>query len=401
MSSKRFILIAIIAVCVMGMSLSAHSQDIRWGTPAPQATTGGEIRVPVQPTVREPAPPPRQASGMTLGEAVAIALENNPNVELAVVAHDIARVTYYMTHEASGTPTGGGGEPPGFPIELLLGGSLQSLVDQTRSQLRVAGWAVDHTRAMIRVQAEAAFFAVLRAIRMAAVAKEALETSQRHLELAQQMKGAGLVSDVDVLDARAAVANAGVSVSAADVGVRLAVASFNMVLGRALDEQAELDDMLDEIPQPPDPPELARLEERASRDRFEVRQAEENRKRSQSALDSFSGDRSSWSYSLSELQLSQAELELAQKREEVRMDVRQRWADLFNSHVRVEANRLALAVAAEKLRLAELRYEGGLTTALELSMARLGYTQASSALIDAYYDHQVARARLRATSGGK
>jgi outer membrane protein TolC len=81
--------------------------------------------------------------------------------------------------------------------------------------------------------------------------------------------------------------------------------------------------------------------------------------------------------------IDQAKLTLEQLQNDVELQVRQAYLNLSDARARVVASQSYVALADENLRLAQVRYRGGVGTLLELQDAELRATTARQALIAA------------------
>jgi outer membrane protein TolC len=81
--------------------------------------------------------------------------------------------------------------------------------------------------------------------------------------------------------------------------------------------------------------------------------------------------------------IDRAKLTLQQLRTDVELQVRQAVLNLSDAKARVGAAQAYVALADENLRLAQVRYRGGVGTVLELQDAQLRATSARQALIAA------------------
>ena len=83
----------------------------------------------------------------------------------------------------------------------------------------------------------------------------------------------------------------------------------------------------------------------------------------------------------------------------VKVDVKEAYYDLLEAREIVESQRLNIEVAEESLRIAEVRYDNGISTLVELLDTELALTQAKLNYINALYNFEEAHARLLSILG--
>ncbi len=115
----------------------------------------------------------------------------------------------------------------------------------------------------------------------------------------------------------------------------------------------------------------------------------------------FEGFRTRGAIQESQSNVRQAELQQAQLREGVEMQVAAAFAEHESSRAQIEARRATVEQAQRGLSLAELRYENGLSTLIEVSNARLLLQQARLNEADALFSYLSALAALEYATGGQ
>jgi outer membrane protein TolC len=97
---------------------------------------------------------------------------------------------------------------------------------------------------------------------------------------------------------------------------------------------------------------------------------------------------------VAQAELDQARLQLQQMEEIAALDTRSAWADLLAARAAWEATAGTVQQASRAYQIAEVRYQAGVSTQLELSDSRLLLQQADATRAQAARDLQVARARV-------
>ena len=98
-------------------------------------------------------------------------------------------------------------------------------------------------------------------------------------------------------------------------------------------------------------------------------------------------------------QHQQAELDYADTRRGIELEVRQAYSDYLQALELLEAQKKTVEQAEESLRLAEARFRAGTGTQLDVLSAQTALTDARSNEIQALYDYNVAVATLERVTG--
>jgi TolC family type I secretion outer membrane protein len=98
-------------------------------------------------------------------------------------------------------------------------------------------------------------------------------------------------------------------------------------------------------------------------------------------------------------QQAKAELDAADARRAVELEVRQAYSDYVQALELIEAQKKTVESAEESLRLAEARFRAGTGTQLDVLSAQTALTEARSNAIQALYDYNVAIATLDRVTG--
>ncbi|MGD1019668.1 MAG: TolC family protein [Verrucomicrobiia bacterium] len=98
-------------------------------------------------------------------------------------------------------------------------------------------------------------------------------------------------------------------------------------------------------------------------------------------------------------QLQEANLDYADTRRQVELEVRQAYSDYLQTLELIEAEKKTVEEAEESLRLAEARFRAGTGTQLDVLSAQTALTEARSNEIQALHDYNVAIATLERVTG--
>lgn len=329
-----------------------------------------------------------------------------------------------------------------LPLDVF--GLIGSAASLSEYQYVIARLEYNRQRNQLVQDVTVAFYDALRAEAFVAVATQAETNAQDRVRISETHLKAGTGTKFDVVRAQAELANARQSVVSARNRVALAHAALNRLLGLDQATPLKLEGGISETPQRSAPDLDAALQE-AYKARPEVLQAETGiqaaRKgyalASRSQLPSVGlawnlqytpdtgafGRKSSWAavarasvpifdagVATARRQQARASIEAAelgrqQAQEGVALDVRQALISYQDATDRLTVANAGLAQAEEAYRLAQVRYQAGVTLVpggsplLEISDAQTALTQAQTNRINALYDIETAFTRLMRALG--
>jgi len=330
-----------------------------------------------------------------------------------------------------------------FQSQLTLD---QTLYDagQTRHALKAAGLGRDMSQEDARSATMQTIAAAARAYYDAVLAAESLKTAEQavrsaeaDLRRADNVRAAGLSTDVDVLSIRVHLANVTEQRIRRAADLDVARAALNDVLGLPLDAGHTLTTALTRADVPDI--ELAELERDAARGRPEVRQTHLAAGLVQTQADSarsallpqlsfrsmVEADRqrfvtrggANWLASvnlrwnlfngLSDKAridetthlLRRADAEARRADSAVRLQVRRAYADLRAAEQRIEVARAAVAEAAESLRITQNRYEAGMSNVTDLLRNETTVLESNTRYLAAVHDQRVAALMVEFAAG--
>jgi len=307
---------------------------------------------------------------------------------------------------------------------------------QTQDGLKIA----DSTRDLARVEilsarrraqfdAANAYLGVLRAESLLEVSRVALEQARAHVEQAQLRERSGVGTRFEVLQAQTQLANTQGQFSQASNRVELARLSLGTALG-----VSAMNARLDSALTLPRAAVSTAVYEAAIANRLEVQQIDLKREmdettvtlRSRAYLPTVAGigmltyQPGSMSYYLlgasmnwtlvnggkTKAQIAQAEAEVAKDlaqlesvRRQVALDIQNALSARTEAIDRVAIAQQGVAAAAEGYRLAQVRFQAGMGTGLEVIDAQTSLAQAQSNLVQAQYDVQAAELRVTQALG--
>lgn len=322
----------------------------------------------------------------------------------------------------------------------------QTLYDagETRHALKAAGLGRDLSQegardALIKTVAAAAraYYDTVLAAESLKTAEQAVRSAEADLRRAENVRAAGLSTDVDVLSIRVHLANVTEQRIRRAADLDVARAALNDAMGLPLDTAHRLTTALT----PADVPdmELAKLERDAVRERPEIRQTRLAASIAQTQADSarssllpqvsfrsmVEADRqrfvtrggTNWLASVSLRWnlfnglsdtarideaghlLHRAEADARRTDSAVRLQVRRAYADLHAAEQRIEVARAAVAEAEESLRITQNRYEAGMSNVTDLLRNETAVVESNTRYLAAVHDQRVAALMVEFAAG--
>ncbi len=310
---------------------------------------------------------------------------------------------------------------------LYTGGRVEAAVGAAQAGVTAAEQQVEVARRSLRLAAEQTAYQVLRAQELAGVTRRQVEAAREHLRIAQAMFDAGTVAQFEVIQAQTQLAQAEGNEIAALTAVEQARAVLRSLLVWEQTRPLTVAPPTDPLLRPAG--DLAALIEQAWRQRPElaalqarVRQAESGLRLAQagrnlsvalhgqwmqsqaSALSSgenwqvtvgaslpiFDGGLTRSSVAGAESQLRQAQLAVDSQKQQVALEVTQPFLSLEQATKQLAVATQGVVDAHERLRVARVRFEAGVTNGVEVLDAQTAVAAAEAAQVNANYDLQLA-----------
>ena len=366
---------------------------------------------------------------------------------------------------AFGPPAGVGGEMPSFSsvgdndeniIELEFGAHHNFQADLTLNQpifawgryyksyqsaklsLEAARKELDAAYNQLTFDVSEAFYRVLLSLEFVEVSKQTVELVEKQLKIARNLFEAGASTNFDILRAEVLLANAKSNRIRAKNGARVAMDVYknvlNIDLGGSIGVQGSLELPILEFDLEPliqlameKRPELHQLQfsEGAAKKQVDVAKT-----RSRPALSFFTNYQLDHNERLEEMNriwnlgvalnvpifdglatraavkqaqsgLKQTQLGKQQMTDAIELEVRSAYLNLLEAKTLINVQRETVEQAQESVRIANLRYENGMITSVELTDAQLALSQAEVNRLQSLHDYAVGLARLEKAVGQK
>jgi len=326
---------------------------------------------------------------LTLEQAVEVALEGNPSLELAELSLKAAQSRVAYTRDvARGIEKQ---VDAGIPVTTLDLARVKDVYPrQAELGVVVARRALEAAREGIRLQVEKAYYEALKAEDGVRIARTAVDKAEEQLRTARAGFSAGTLARNEVLGAEVQLADARARLITAERLSKTAYMNLNKTLGLNLETPLRL---------------TSRFEYRPVGDldlEKKVSEALENRLEAVRARAELEGKEldfqvvgryytpSVYTYQQAEVAWKQAGVALRQAEQQVEFEVRAAFLSIKDAEQRIAVLEKSVEQAREAMRLAQLRYEAGVATGLEVNNARLALTQAEAGALQAIYDYNLA-----------
>ncbi|MDY6989856.1 MAG: TolC family protein [Thermodesulfobacteriota bacterium] len=302
--------------------------------------------------------------------------------------------------------------------------------------LDVAKIQLTRARFDLILQVKEAYFEILTAGRIKAVAEQSVEQLQAELKTARNFYDVGMSPKIDVLDAEVRLAQAEQQLIRTQNALRIAKASFNTILRRSIDLEVEVEDILSYKPYDKsyesclevslkNRPELMEAEKNVASAEKEITLARSAyypyvglssnyyRAGDEPGVDgSEFEDRENWDImavasvtffewgktrfaaNQKRARLRQAEEALEQIKDAVRLDVKTSYLNLQAAEENISVAKKGVGSAEENFRISKERYREQVATATEVLDAQTRLTEAKTNYTRALAEFNVAKARL-------
>jgi len=322
---------------------------------------------------------------------------------------------------------------------LWTGGKLSSSYKLAQANAQSAEYEYERVKNELILSVQGAYFGILKALKFAQIARDAVKQIEAHLQIVKNFYSAGAVAKVDVLRAEVQLANAKQNLIKAENGLSLAKAGFNQLLARNLNTEFEVVDILELTPSKVN---LDDCLKKAVNSRPELKQMKANIEMLKQRLTIAKADNypsvalfgnydyqkgktpeikwdeswmagimvnwTLWDWKARKSRINQAEAELeavsAQElllRDGIMLEVKQAVLNLNEAEKNIDVSQDAIGQAEENLRITREMYKEGAATTTDVLDAQTLLTQAKTNYYQALYDYHLALAKLEKAIGGK
>ncbi|WP_425058609.1 Outer membrane protein TolC [Sporomusa carbonis] len=390
---------------------------------------------------------------LTLDEAVAMALKNNPAIKAAEADLDKAKwtvdstesgkepkVTYGFTGARSKTLTTGTGNSfsnqISLSVPLTTGGDVEGRIKQATLGLKSSELELDRVKQQLKLDATSAYYSLLQGRNLVKLNQESVDQVAAHLANVQAQYAAGTVAKSDVLRTEVEKASADQNLIKAENSYELAMSNLNNVIGLPLDTKItvnedlkyeKFDKTLEECISIAlaNNPQVAKADIAvdSAKQGIDIAQSGNKFKWTLGANTAWSDtdfpgvDKNTWGLNvtgsinifdsgLTKAQVNAAKNDVAKSlenarstKDSVQLEVRQAYLNMKEAEKRIDTSKVAVVKAEEDFKIAQVRYNAGVGTNLDVIDAQVALTQAKTNYVQALYDYNTSRAKLDKAMG--
>jgi len=325
---------------------------------------------------------------------------------------------------------------------LWASGRVRSGYNMAKSRAEGAGYYGDDVAADIARIVKTVYYQALLVHEQAKIAQRSLEQAERNVEFIAARVAQGVTPEFDKLRAQTTVANRRPIVTRATYAEKIALDRVKRAIGMPLDRPIALSDSLDQVPYLQTQEEVVRVALANRRDLAAAKkeaEAAEYQYKAQNAnsrplltLDgnlSWQGETSGglwpgdqeaaesaaiglslvWPFMdgwrtknqgrVAKAMAEKASLQVRQVSDFIDLEVRSNWNDVESTSQEIIGAEQAVAVAREAYKIAQVRYDKGLSIIVELLDAELALIEAALNLSETLYRYNEALARLEYSIG--
>lgn len=469
-SLGRIVIFSAVIILSIGSLAFAQAEQAAPAAPPTSAApvTPPEVTLPPLPEVNLPPLAPGVPTlvptnrPLTLNEAIALALQHQPDLSLAgagvvsaagrtkqAASGLLPAINVSAQYSKSGpapeisTPLGGSTTTNTNSYSTSISGQqllfdfgrTSAEVSQARRQEESARQSLAQTREDVINQVKQAYYTLLQNQQLVEVQRRNVADQQAHLELTRARFHAGVAPRADVVRAETSVATAILSLATAENNAATALVNLNLAMGVDVRTPTQVEETTEP---PPALPPLEQIVEQALSNRPAVRQSRADLAAAQEGLrvartgnlpalvavgnigwrdTTFPPSTESWSYGASlqfplynggatsgQIRAAQGNLQAAQARlrqteQAVGSEVTQAYLSVQTAAQQVTAAEAEVANAEESLRLATGRYQAGVAAFIEVIDGETALLTARTNRVNVVYGLSMARAALQRALG--
>lgn len=338
----------------------------------------------------EPAQPAAPAEmTVTLQQAVDLAVQNNPQVKLAGVDRDKKAKAYTIAKRT-------GDKLEYSDSRSTYSGKLAIYLNPkiTERQAQQAQQVYDITLNGVKVQAESAFYELIKAREKEQIAENALTRATEQLNIANTKYAVGAVAKIEVIQNEAAQAAAQAALTSARTNSRQKMLELNQVLGLNMNTILNTTGTFEFTPEKF---ELQSLLDKAATESMSIITAQNNY------------DIAGWTYDfivsyytsnndnarLAKEDVNAADIVLQQKKDDVVVTVNQAYSNYAALEEQYQYLLKTVELSKEAYRMQQLSYEVGMSTFEDVQKASDTLQTAEASLSECIYAYNTLKSSLK------
>jgi outer membrane protein len=327
---------------------------------------------------------------LTLQEAVYLAAQNNPDIELAKLAVQKADIEYYGalsvadkmdTSYITNYQTGAIKwiSPKATEVAFVLAKKGNELADKR-----------------VRLNVENAYYNVLKAQKNLNIKREGLKYFQDQLKIAQTGFKVGTKAKLDLTTAEAAVAGYQAQVASEENNLRVTVMELNKLIGLDLDTPLKLTTKFN-MEKVGDTIKIDETIKKALVDNYEILSVKKNQElkkvQFETAQKFYGGGVTT--YDTAVIDQKSAEASVRKQETATTMAVKQSYLTLFTLEKMIDWQTKEVEKSREIARVYLLKYKTGMATSIEVRKANLDLQQAEASLAETIYKYNIIKAQFK------
>lgn len=342
-------------------------------------TAGGTVTPPVTPTQMT----------LTLQQAVDLAVQNNPQVKLAeidrnkkTIAYSNAKNTSHSLNNSPADATYGG------KLAIYLAPKIAERQDQQAKQV------YDITINGVKIQAESAFYELIKARENQQIAENALTRADEQLNIANSKFSVGTVAKIEVIQNEAAQAGARAALTAAQNNSQQKMLELNKVIGVDMKTVVNPSGIFEFKAESYD---FQQVLDKASQEAMSVVKAQNNYDIATWSYDfvvAYYGS-GNWDAQQGKQDMDAAAILLKQAQDNIITTVSQTYSGYTATAGQYNYLLKAVELSKEAYRLQQISYEVGMTTFEDVQKASDNLTKAEAALSECIYSYNIIKSSLK------
>ncbi|MEA1962378.1 MAG: TolC family protein [Bacillota bacterium] len=350
------------------------------------------LGVAILPGQADEETPPQMT--LTLEQAVDLAVQNNPGVKLAEIDKNLKSIEYRKAQSDSRKIEDSSSYGARW-VEYLAPKMAEREQEQAE---QIHGITING----VKIQAESAFYELIKANENQQIAENALQRADEQVRIANAKFSMGSVAKIEVLQTEAAQAATRAALTAAQNNSRQKMLELNKVLGLEMNTvvtpTGEFAFNVEEF-------NYNELLEKANQEEMSIIQAQNAYEMAQWQYDfvvSYYGS-GNWDAKKGKEGLAAAEIRLDQAQKSIITTVNQSYAGFKATEEQYQYLQKAVELSTEAYRLQQLSFEVGLATYEDVQTASNDLQKAEAALSECIYSYNTIKSSLKYniyTSGG-
>lgn len=350
--------------------------------------TTGETVTPVEtPKATEPVAPAQMT--LTLQQVVDLSVQNNPQVKLAEIDRNKKAISYANAQSTSGKLED---SPASSMYSAKLAIYLAPKIAERQAQQ--AQQVYDITINGVKIQAESAFYELIKARENQQIAENALTRADEQLRIANSKFSVGTVAKIEVIQNEAAQDGARAALTAAQNNSQQKMLELNKVIGVDMKTVVNPSGIFEFKAESYD---FQSALDKASKEAMSVIKAQNNYDIATWSYDfvvAYYGS-GNWDAQQGKQDMNAAEILLKQAQNNIITTVSQTYSGYTATAEQYNYLLKAVELSKEAYRLQQISYEVGMTTAEDVLKASDNLKKAEAALSECIYSYNTIKSSLK------